>query len=61
VLSDSPAERGGVQRGDVVTHFNGQPLIDRDCNTSPMGQLIVTVERDGVMLDLDLDVIPLVE
>ncbi|MBE3574170.1 MAG: trypsin-like peptidase domain-containing protein [Firmicutes bacterium] len=40
VLPDSPASRAGIQRGDIVTHANGQPVRQ-------MEDLNVLVEKLG--------------
>jgi serine protease Do len=49
----SPADRGGLEAGDVIVAFNGVPVTDGDdlvprvASTSPGSQVTVTVIRDG--------------
>jgi Do/DeqQ family serine protease len=53
VRPESPAERAGVRRGDVVTHVDGQPLesargfFERLARTTPGQQLSLTAVRNG--------------
>lgn len=49
----SPAELGGIERGDVITAFNGQPVTDsndlrnRVAGTAPDSSATVTLVHDG--------------
>lgn len=61
VIDQSPADEAGIQAGDIITHFNGQPLMRRDCNT-PAGQgLTMTLVRNGEVRTVALNMRPLVE
>jgi len=50
---DSPADRGGIRTGDVVTHFDGREvrgtnmLIQMVSNSRPGDTVVFTVIRDG--------------
>ncbi len=62
VLSGTPAEAAGVETGDLITHFNGLDLRDRDCNPPERPEtLVVSLIRDGAVMDLELALYPLVE
>lgn len=61
VIPDSPADRAGVQAGDVITHFNGQPLMQRDCDAAASDVLTLTLVRAGAVMELSLDLFALVE
>jgi regulator of sigma E protease len=57
VLPDSPAQRGGLQTGDVVLAVGGQPVFTPEdlveaIRTRPGQPLPITVERDGRTLAL---------
>lgn len=58
VLADSPAERAGMQTGDVIVAIDGRKISTRDqvgqiVQPEPVGtQFAVTVERDGDRRDL---------
>jgi serine protease Do len=53
VADDSPAERAGFKRGDVITAFNGQPVADsnvlrnRVADAAPGSKATVGIVRDG--------------
>lgn len=53
VVSGGPAERAGVKPGDVITAFNGNPVVDPNAlrnavaGTAPGSQVELTVWRDG--------------
>jgi serine protease Do len=53
VQPGSPAEKGGVRRGDVVTAIDGQPVRDSNvlrnqiAQTQPGSEVALTVVRDG--------------
>lgn len=60
VAPRSPAARGGIQVGDVLTHVNGSAVPDhfeffRVVDKTPEGAaLAVTIFRDGKSLDIDV-------
>jgi len=62
VLKGSPAEAAGVQKGDVVTAFRGEPITDasglRDkvADTSIGTEATLTVLRDGQSKDLTVKI-----
>jgi len=53
VTPDSPASKGGIKEGDVITHFNGQPVKDANGLTfavtavAPDTKVNLDVLRDG--------------
>jgi S1-C subfamily serine protease len=53
VAPDSPAEKGGLQAHDVITHFGGNPVTDLPALTAglrenkPGDTVNITVQRDG--------------
>ena len=53
VSSKSAAERAGLQRGDVITALNGEPVTDsnsfrnRIASTTPGAEVTLTVNRNG--------------
>jgi len=53
VEKGSPAEKAGIQRGDVITAFNGSAVSDSNnlrnlvASTAPGTQVTITVWRDG--------------
>src|SRR5262249_7914880 len=57
VLPDSPAQRAGLQAGDVVLAIGGQPVFTPEdlveaIRTRPGHALPITIERDGRKLSL---------
>lgn len=60
VFRDSPAERGGVRRGDVITHVNGVPIqepldVRRAIFQQGNAQTVyLTVQRSGETKDLEI-------
>jgi serine protease Do len=52
VSEGQPAEKAGLQRGDVITEFNGKPVVDSDAlvamvvSTKPGTTIPLTVYRD---------------
>ena len=63
IESGSPAEKAGVEAGDVITKFDGKPLekladLPRWVgNTKPGSKSIVTVFRRGKTLDLPITIV----
>ncbi len=63
VESGSPAEKAGVEAGDVITRFDGKPLekladLPRWVgNTKPGSKSTVTVFRRGKMLELPITIV----
>ncbi len=53
VLSDGPAEKAGIKRGDVITHFEGKEtkntaqLRNMVARTRPDSRVELTIMRDG--------------
>jgi serine protease Do len=53
VAEGQPAAKAGLQRGDVITEFNGKPVVDSDAlvamviATKPGTSIPLTVYRDG--------------
>ena len=62
VMSDSPAEKAGVERGDIIIDFNGHKIADsRDLPAkvaaTPVGEEVkLTVLRDGEEKELAVSV-----
>ncbi|HEY8369522.1 MAG TPA: DegQ family serine endoprotease [Thermodesulfobacteriota bacterium] len=60
VMKGSPAEKGGLKRGDVVVAFNGEPIkevtdLTRRVAAAPIGsEAKVTVIRDGQRIELPI-------
>lgn len=57
VLRNGPADRAGIRVGDLVTHFNGQPLVQDGQGlapliaSQPLGATVeLTLRREGVPL-----------
>ena len=52
VSKDSPAAKGGLKKGDVITHFDGKPVLDvtdlrnRVAMSSPGANIALTLVRD---------------
>jgi S1-C subfamily serine protease len=53
VQSGGPADKGGIRRGDVITRFNGQPIMDSNnlrnliASAAPGSEETLTLMRDG--------------
>ncbi|MEX0937161.1 MAG: DegQ family serine endoprotease [Pirellulales bacterium] len=62
VMSGSPAERAGLQSGDIVTTFQGESMASADqlrkavAATTPGSQAILSVVREGEQLSLEVTV-----
>tara|TARA_R110000868_G_scaffold691_16_gene4997 strand:- start:9119 stop:10219 length:1101 start_codon:yes stop_codon:yes gene_type:complete len=62
VIADTPASRGGIQAGDIVTGFNGASLDVRGCDGPPPDNtLVVRLIRNGQPMTLTLVLFALVE
>ena len=62
VIADTPASRGGIQAGDIVTGFNGDSLDVRGCDGPPADNtLMVSLIRNGQAMTLTLVLFALVE
>jgi serine protease Do len=67
VVKDSPAERAGIKRGDVILRFDGQAIDERNdlpkvVATTPVGKAVtVVVFRDGRERELKVEVGQLAE
>ena len=59
VAPDGPAARAGLQTGDIITHFDRQPIdsvhlsMRKVSRLRPGDRLSITVERQTSVLDLD--------
>jgi len=57
---DSPAGKAGILPGDVITSFNGRPIIDsidlrnRVAETKPGQKVALKILREGKPVDLDV-------
>ena len=56
ILDDSPARQLDIKPGDVVTHFNGVPLVQRGCDTHEEGTRSIGFMRDGQFRELNLEI-----
>jgi serine protease Do len=62
VVSGSPAEKAGIEQGDVIVGFYGKPITDskdlpRIVASTPVGESVtVKVSRDGKMMDRQIKV-----
>ncbi len=62
VTPDSPASRGGVKTGDVITQLNGQKIVNGSAlqlavtEMTPGTKIALSVIRDGKPVTLDLTV-----
>ncbi len=62
VFAESPAGRAGVQRGDIVRSFNGDPVKDPThlrslvAETPPNSEISLSVWRDGSEKNLGVDI-----
>ena len=56
ILEDSPARQLDIRPGDLVTHFDGKPLVERGCDTQDEGSRTVGFMRDGQFRELSLEI-----
>ena len=62
VTKDSPADKAGIQRGDIITKYNGKKIEDmhelpRLVASTPVGTTIpLTVFRDGKEIELGVTI-----
>jgi len=62
IVKDSPAEKAGIKRGDVVTAYDGKDVIDigslrNDVADTPVGRTVeVTVLRKGKRMDFSVTI-----
>jgi len=63
-MDDTPADKAGVEPGDLITHVDGEPLLGLtlteavDMMRGPVGsEIIVTIAREGVAEPFDLSII----
>lgn len=60
VMRGSPADRGGLQQGDIIVRFDGKPMAsvaelrNTVAATSPGTRVTVTVLRDGGEMELNV-------
>ena len=62
-LDDTPASRSEVQKGDVITHWNGEPVARRSCESDPADvlSLVLGIDRGGQALTVELELFNLVD
>jgi serine protease Do len=64
VARDSPAEQGGLQKGDIVVAADGTPIpnaarLRNKLGLTPVGERVqLTVNRKGVVHDISVEVAP---
>ena len=63
-MDDTPADKAGVEPGDLITHVDGEPLVGLslaeavELMRGPVGsEIIVTIVREGVAEPFDLSII----
>ena len=63
VIANTPAFDAGVLTGDVITHFNGRSMRDRDCSVdgTPPEILDLSLLRNGEAMDVRLTLYALVD
>ncbi len=60
VYPQSPAERAGIKRGDIIVHYNGRPVKDAGsfrnqvASTFPGKKVKIKIFRDGRLNDIEL-------
>lgn len=62
IYPDTPASAGGLQAGDVMTHFDGVRVAERGCGPrTAQGPLQVSVLRGGESIALALEMVPVLD
>ncbi len=63
ILKGTPAASAGIKPEDLITHFNGVPYDRHGCEEKSKANeiLTVTLQRNGVALEVDLFLFPLVD
>ena len=67
VTVDSPAEKGGIKRGDVILKINGREIQNRDelrltiAQMAPGSKVAIGLSRDGKPVTLDVTLEPFPE
>ena len=62
VAEGQPAQKAGLQRGDVITEFNGKPVVDSDAlvsmviATKPGTTVPLTVYREGQRKSINITI-----
>lgn len=62
IVEDSPAEKAGIQRGDVIIEFDGKEVTDPSslrnsvAGTPPGKKVILKIIRDGKMQKVDVTI-----
>jgi len=62
VLADSPAEKAGLKRGDVVLQFNGNNVLDANAlsravaATAPESKIPMQIVRNGQQKNIDVEI-----
>ena len=55
ILEDSPARQLDIKPGDLVTHIDGRPLVERGCGTQDKGSRRIGFMREGQFRELSLE------
>ena len=62
IIGDSGAEKAGLQKDDLITGINGVVIITpfdfQKVDLKPGGTAIVTIQRDGQLLELPVEIMP---
>jgi len=62
VYPDAPAEKAGLEPGDIITMFNGEKvknfadLASLVGKTEPKDRIKIEIERDGIKIDLEMTI-----
>lgn len=62
VVEDSPAEKAGIERGDVIVEFDGKKVDDATnlrnmvANTLPNKEVMITIIRDGKPITVNVKI-----